>query len=68
MEAKVAQATFEEKTFDYVSFYNQGYSISELGESMGYTYTHMRNMLLKSESKEEVMKILHSWYNELKGE
>jgi hypothetical protein len=48
----VAQTTFEEiSASDYVSLYNQGYSIDELKKIMGYSYTYTRNMLLKSGAK-----------------
>ena len=45
----MAQATFEEiSASDYVSLYNQGYSINELREAVGCSYSRMRNMLLRS--------------------
>lgn len=45
----MAQATFEKKpAIDYVSLYNQGYSIAELAKSFGLTYTPVRNMLIES--------------------
>lgn len=48
----MAQATFEEiSASDYVSLYNQGYSINELREVVGCSYSHMRNTLLRSGAK-----------------
>jgi len=48
----VAQVTFEEiSASDYVSLYNQGYSINELKKIMDCSYTYTRNMLLKSGAK-----------------
>ncbi len=45
----MAQATFEENSAsDYVSLYNQGYSITELAKILGLTYSLVRNMLLKN--------------------
>jgi hypothetical protein len=45
----VAQTTFEEiSAADYVSLYNQGYSINELAKIMGCSYAHVRSVLLKN--------------------
>jgi len=65
----VAQATFEKKlALDYVTLCNEGYSIAELAQTLGLTYSPMRNMLLKDRlklrTKEEVIEILNSWHNE----
>ncbi len=44
--------TFEEiSPADYVSLYDQGYSINELKKIAGRSYTYMRNMLLKNGAK-----------------
>ena len=48
----MAQTTFEEiNASDYVSLYNQGYSINDLKKIMGCSYTYTRNMLLRSGAK-----------------
>ena len=48
----MAQTRFEEiSAADYVSLYNQGYSINELKKIMGCSYTRMRNILLKNGAK-----------------
>jgi hypothetical protein len=69
----VAQATFEKKpTLDYVCLYNQGYSIAELAQALGLTYTPMRNMLLKNgvklRTKEEAAKIMINRHPEWKSQ
>jgi hypothetical protein len=70
----VAQATFEETSAsDYVSLYNQGYSINELliciydeQKTKGGRGRHL-GVFRNCKKKKQVIKILHSWYDELKG-
>ena len=55
----MTQVTFEEiSASDYVSLYNQGYSINELKKIM---------IFQNCKNKEDVLKILDFGYNELKG-
>jgi hypothetical protein len=68
----VAQATFEQKVvYDYLSLYNQGHSISELCKASDCSYTHMRNMLLKSgvkfRNKQEAAKSMITRHSEWKN-
>jgi hypothetical protein len=45
----VAQATYKEiSASDSAALYNQGYSMCDLVETTGFSYTLIRNMLLKS--------------------
>ena len=70
----MAQATtFEEiSASDCASLYNQGYSISELRAASGYSYTRMRNMLLKSgvklRTKKEAAKSMINRHPEWKNQ
>lgn len=69
----MAQATFEKKTaVDFVCLYNQGYSIAELAQLSGITYTPVRNMLLKNgvklRTKEEAAKSMINRHPEWKNQ